>query len=112
MRLDELPPHARKLVEAKLRADNPAPIAHAKRDVCDGLLEEKKGARFSSPCRVTFVSVRKRLADLDNLCGKGVLDQLVRERVLQDDSPEWVQEIRHRQVKGSPEETTIIIEEL
>lgn len=65
---------------------------------------------FDTPVRVTITHVRKRLADLDNLSGKGLLDGIVACGILRDDSPEQVREVRVRQVKGDPETTTIEIE--
>lgn len=69
-------------------------------------------ARFSAPCRIHFHHVRKRLADLDNLCGKAVLDQLVRVGVFADDSPQQVAEVSHSQSKGDQEKTIVTIEEI
>ena len=49
---------------------------------------------------------------MDGLSVKAAIDGLVEADVLADDSPEQVAEIVHRQTKGKPEETTIVIEEI
>jgi Holliday junction resolvase RusA-like endonuclease len=69
-------------------------------------------ARLSPPFRVTFIHTRKKLADLDNLCGKAVLDGIARRALYGDDSPKQIAEIRHRQIKGETETTVIEIEEI
>lgn len=68
--------------------------------------------RFHTPVRITFYHTRKRLADLDNLSVKAAIDGLVQAKVLADDTPQQVAEIRHRQAKGAREETRIVIEPL
>lgn len=67
---------------------------------------------FDAPVRITFHHRRSRLADMDGLSVKAAIDGLVEADVLADDSPEQVAEIVHRQTKGKPEETTIVIEEI
>jgi Holliday junction resolvase RusA-like endonuclease len=51
-------------------------------------------------------------ADIDGLSGKAALDGLVAAGILADDSPQQVAEVIHRQVKGEPERTEIVIEEI
>lgn len=69
--------------------------------------------RFNSPVRIIFTHYRTRLCDPDNLSVKAVLDQLVRSKVLADDTTQQISEITHRQVKTRGEEKTIIeIEEI
>jgi hypothetical protein len=78
-------------------------------------LEAKEGTRFDSPVRITVVSYRSRLTDADGASAKAAIDGLVHSGVLQDDSPEFVAEVRYRQVKvknRSEEKTELIIEEL
>lgn len=71
------------------------------------------GPTFNTPVRVHFHSVRKCLADMDNLSGKAALDGIVKMHVLQDDRPQFIPERpTHTQVKGEPEETIITIEEI
>lgn len=61
---------------------------------------------------VHFHSVRKRLADIDGISGKAVLDGLVMCNVIPDDSPKFVQEVRHTQEQGKVETTVITIEQI
>jgi len=49
---------------------------------------------------------------MDGLCVKAAIDGLVEAGIFTDDSPVSVAEIVHRQTKGKPEETTIVIEEI
>lgn len=73
-------------------------------------LRANETPRISAPCRVTFHHTRKRMADMDGLSIKAVLDGLVRAGVFPVDTPEFVSEIRHTQAKGSNEITVITIE--
>jgi Holliday junction resolvase RusA-like endonuclease len=78
-------------------------------------LEAKKDTRFNSPVRITIVSYRSRLCDADGISAKAAIDGLVHAGILQDDSPEFVHEVRYLQVKvknKSEEETQLIIEEV
>ena len=68
--------------------------------------------RSTSPVRVTFYHSRKRLADLDNLSGKAILDGIVRAGILATDTPEQVAEIRTNQVKTKDEKTVVLVERL
>ena len=73
-------------------------------------LEAKEDQRFDSPVGITVTSYRKRLCDADGVSFKAALDGLVHCGVLQDDSTEFVKEIRYKQVKvnSSTEEKTVI----
>jgi hypothetical protein len=89
-------------------ADMESVIGHAS-------LEAKEGTRFDSPVRITVVSYRSRLCDADGISAKAAIDGLVHAGILQDDSPEFVAEVRYKQVKvknRSEEKTELIIEEL
>ncbi len=91
------------------------PHADLESDSGDAPDESRGNATFNSPVRVTFHHYRKRLADIDGLSGKAALDGLVLAKVLQGDSPKFVEEVRHRQSKcdkGEPERTEIVIEEI
>jgi Holliday junction resolvase RusA-like endonuclease len=68
--------------------------------------------QFTSPVRITITHTRNRLADMDNLSGKAVLDGCVAAGILADDTAQQVTEIRTRQIKGDPERTEIEIEEI
>jgi len=48
---------------------------------------------------IRFCHYRRRLADPDNFATKHFVDGLVEAAVLPDDSPKFVNEVRHRQVK-------------
>lgn len=67
---------------------------------------------FASQVRITLYHTRSRLADLDGLSGKAIIDGIVAAGVLVSDSPKQVAEVTHSQSKGSPEETRIVIEEI
>lgn len=69
-------------------------------------------ASFTAPVRVHFHHTRARLADLDGLSAKALLDGLVAAGILADDSPEQIAEITHSQSKGLPEKTTVTITEV
>ena len=62
-----------------------------------------------TPCRINFHSVRNRLADIDGLSGKAILDGIVLAGILPDDSPEYVSEVSHSQSKGAAEKTIVKI---
>lgn len=67
---------------------------------------KKQNPRYS----LSVLHYRKRLIDLDNLSIKAALDAIVRSGVLPDDSPKFIKEIRHEQIKSKEEKTVIIIE--
>ena len=79
-------------------------------DTSDELLGEKEAPRFSSPVRICFHSIRKRLADYDGLSGKAILDGIVHAGILADDSAKQVKEVSHTQSKGKVEKTIVTIE--
>jgi len=73
---------------------------------------QEAATAFTSQVRVTFHHTRNRLADIDGLSGKAVLDGIVEAGILATDSPKQVTEVRHRQEKGGVEKTTVVIEEV
>jgi len=79
-------------------------------------MAKKKDARFNTPVRIRFHSLRHRLADPDGISGKAALDGLVHAGILQDDSvKEIIEPVIHTQEKIplDQQETTIItIEEV
>ena len=75
----------------------------------DAPKSQNKTPRISTPCRVHFHHVRGRLADIDGISGKAVLDGIVRSGILADDTPEQVAEVTHSQSKGKPETTVITL---
>lgn len=73
-------------------------------------LGTQEAQRFNTPVRISFHSVRKRLADIDGISGKAVLDGIVKSGLLQDDSPQFVESVSHSQEKGKEEITIVTIE--
>ena len=70
---------------------------------------------FDSPVRIVFRHYRKRIIDVDNVSGKAAVDGLVAAGILENDSPKYVKEIQHVQVKcgkGEAESTHIQIQAL
>ena len=97
------------VMDGKANCDTAA-NANVESHPCDATFREDEASRISTPCRITFVHSRKRLADPDGLSIKALLDGIVQVGILADDSTKQVEEIRHRQVKSSVEETEVIIE--
>lgn len=88
-------------------------IADLERTAGGESLEASKAPAFDSRVRITIVSFRTRLADSDGISGKAAIDGLVHAGVIRDDSPQYVEEVRYRQIKVATEEqqkTQIIIE--
>jgi len=81
-------------------------------DSGDAALRENQAPIFDKRVRIHFHHVRNRLADIDGLSTKYVVDSLVALNFFADDSPKQVAEVTHSQSKGSPEETRIVIEEI
>ena len=64
--------------------------------------------------RVTITSYRRRLIDVDNLSAKAIVDSLRDNRLLVDDSPEWVEAVTVEQfkiAKGETPRTVVTIED-
>jgi hypothetical protein len=112
MKLEELQPHVRKLVEEKMRDSAANSYAVMEPSVGDAPLSEKSIARFNSQVRIKFIHHRNRLIDIDNYCCKATLDGLRHASILKDDSAEFVKEITHEQIKSDKEKTVITIEEI
>ena len=113
MKLEDLPKRYQDQINAQInnRTTNPAS------NVEQAPVNEPDGSNaitsFDSPVRVSFHSVRKKLADIDGISGKAALDGIVESGVLQDDSPAFVESVTHTQSKaskGESEYTVIIIE--
>lgn len=92
------------------RNHNSVANADLEQDFGNAAFRANETARITAPCRLHFHHVRKRLADIDGLSVKAVIDGLVRIGILADDSPEFVKEITHSQSQGHPEKTIIQIE--
>lgn len=78
----------------------------------DEQIPADESAAFTSRVHITFHHIRKRLADPDGLSGKAAIDGIVEAGILPDDSAKFVEEVRHQQIKGSKEETVIVIQEI
>jgi Holliday junction resolvase RusA-like endonuclease len=77
-------------------------------DPCHEQVGENEATPLHRRYRVHVHSRRKRLADVDGLSIKAVLDGLVRAGVLPDDSAKFIKEISFTQEKAKQEEATII----
>ena len=64
--------------------------------------------KIHPPVRITIHSVRRRLADSDGISGKACIDGIVKAGLLDDDSAEYVQEVRFTQEKTTGAEKTVI----
>jgi hypothetical protein len=67
---------------------------------------------FAGRVSIRIQHIRKRLADIDGLSAKAVVDGLVLCGVLRGDSAKQVAEVSHFQTKGEPEKTVVVIEEI
>ncbi len=67
-------------------------------------------AAFDSPVSIRIDSYRVRLADVDGVSGKAVLDALVLAKVIADDTTKEVKEVLYSQtkVKNKTEEKVIV----
>jgi hypothetical protein len=95
-------------------SNDPVCVANLESVVSHAPLEAKKGPRFNTPVRITIISHRSRLCDVDNASGKAAIDGLVHSGILADDSPKFVKEVRYQQVKCKSKEdevTYLLIEE-
>jgi Holliday junction resolvase RusA-like endonuclease len=97
--------------EANRDSDSTAD-ANMESNTGNAALPKNEAQAFTAPCRITFYHTRKRLADIDGLSGKAVIDGIVQAGILTDDTPQQVKEVRNCQAKGSREETKIVIEEI
>lgn len=68
--------------------------------------------RGTSRYRITITSIRPRLVDEDNLHVKATIDALVRNGVVEDDDPRFIETLVVRQEKGRPARTIIEVEEV
>lgn len=86
------------------------PFTHVERTAKNETVPAKDGQGFHSPVRIHIHSIRKRLTDADGVSAKAAIDGLVKAGVLEDDSPEFVQEVSYSQEKGKEEKTIITLE--
>jgi hypothetical protein len=95
---------------AKNRNRNSAADADLEPHIGHATFRANETPAFTAPCRITFYHTRKRLADMDGISGKAVIDGLVQVGILADDTAKQVTEVRNCQIKGDREETRIVIE--
>ena len=86
--------------------------ANVEQSTCHEPLAKNEGASCHSRVRITFTHYRKRLCDPDGISVKAAIDGIVKAGLLKDDSSEFIEEIRQKQVKSSEEKTVIEIEEV
>lgn len=77
---------------------------------CDEPIQTRGGAAFDTPVSIRISSYRCRLADVDGLSAKAVLDALVLARVIANDTTKEVTEVLFSQtkVKDKSEEKVIV----
>lgn len=109
--LDDLPPKLREQALRQLEGDNSsntnANVEQAPVSECKGKDTYQKDGQV---CRVYVHNIRHKLADSDNISGKALLDGIVEEGILRDDTPKEVEFVRHTQEKipKTEEEITIV----
>ena len=87
--------------------------ANLERDPGNESLGEESPPAFDTPVCITVVSYRTCLADCDGVSAKAAIDGLVMARIIEDDSTEYVHEVRYKQIKvetKAEEETILEIE--
>lgn len=89
---------------------NPAANADVEPHSGNAAHAANRTSRVSTPCSIVVTHIRGRLADPDGVSVKAVLDAIVQNGILADDSAKQITEVRHRQVKGPAERTIIEIE--
>lgn len=92
--------------------DSPADVESDTRDDANAA-QAAEGCDPSSryglqfPVTIIVTSYRKGLCDADGISAKAAIDGLVHSGLLPDDSPEFVAEVRFRQVVSKDERTVI-----
>jgi len=83
---------------------------NVERITCDESLETCGRAAFDSPVSIRIDSYRIRLADVDGVSGKAVLDALVLAKIISDDTTKEVKEVLYSQtkVKNKTEEKVVV----
>lgn len=99
-----MPPH----IQYEIYRQIAVPSPNVEPPISNGSLAQSRTTKFTSPVSITIHSARHRLADPDGISGKAAIDQLVISGILQDDSAQFVKEVRFRQTKVKGEEWTEI----
>lgn len=88
-------------------------VTDMEQDSSHAPLAKKETEGLIGRCNITVTSYLKRDRDPDATSFKYCLDSIVDASILGNDTPEFIEEIRHRQVKTKGDEwTEIIIEEV
>ena len=95
--------------ETSKRDYTPLSLADLESFVVHESLSEGEFEAMASRCSIHIHSKRKRLTDADGVSAKAAIDGLVHGGLLQDDSPQFVQEVSYSQAKAKEEETIIEI---
>ena len=96
---------------ASIINDRPArQVTNLERTASDESLETCGRAAFDSLVSIRIDSYRIRLADVDGVSGKAVLDALVLAKVIADDTTKEVKEVLYSQtkVKNKTEEKVVV----
>lgn len=109
MKLEDFPEHIQKQIKEKLNeprkahTQNRSTISppNMEPSACVRSLEKKANPRLDTQGRMHLhiVSYRHRLADADGISAKALIDGIVLAEILEDDSPNIIQEVSYSQVK-------------
>jgi len=95
--------------ETSKRDYTPLSLADLESFIVHESLSTGEFKEMAPQCRIHIHSKRKRLTDADGISAKAAIDGLVHGGLLQDDSPQFVQEVSYSQNKAKEEETIIEI---
>jgi len=90
-------------------SDTAVSLADLESAIVNESVSENGFTPLATQCRIHIHSKRKRLTDADGVSAKAAIDGLVHGGLLQDDSPQFVQEVSYSQAKAKEEETIIEI---
>ena len=93
--------------ETDKRDYTPLSLADLESFIVNESFSEDGFKTLDSQCSIHIHSKRKRLTDADGVSAKAAIDGAVHGGLLQDDSPEFVQEVSYSQAKSTEEETII-----
>lgn len=93
--------------ETGKRDYTPISLADLESFIVHESLSENEFEAMAAQCSIHIHSKRKRLTDADGISAKAAIDATVHGGLLQDDSPQFVQEVSYSQVRSKNEETII-----
>ena len=124
MKIDDFPEEYKKQLKLKLeiedarkttgKASPSVPAANVEQTVSLPSLATKEDKGLDTRRSILITSYRYRPTDADGASGKAVIDGCVHRGILEDDSTEFVKEVRFKQVKipkDQPERTIVEIYE-